>query len=214
MIDHLDRCPDDVKIPKRRAQLHTLTFTASNRYRDRRHLNESDLPCVQNPEVKDMHWTRKKVVIDDDKKIPISLFRSSEYNLEKVITSKQRIVSSEQKRNYIPVASEGDKPFKVAELSPNFFQSGGLIPGSTIQPRPVKQLKGSKASNETLTKSIKSMTATEKRLQYINESDKTQVEMLNVSIFFIITLSLHYFITLFLSYYTNYSFFIFVEYSF
>ena len=25
MVNHVDRCPDDVKIPKRRAQLHTLT---------------------------------------------------------------------------------------------------------------------------------------------------------------------------------------------
>lgn len=191
MIEHIDRCPDDVKIPKRRAQLHTLTFTASDRYRDRRHVTENDLPCVKNPEIKDMHWSRKKVVIDEEKNAPVSLFRSSEYNLEKVITGKQRLTEPEQQRNYIPVVSGGDKPFKISELSPHFFESGGLIPGSTMKPRPVRKLKGSKESDETLTKSIKSMTATEKRLQYINESDKNQVEMLNVSfylLFFILFL--------------------------
>jgi hypothetical protein len=180
MVDHRDRCPDEVIIPKRRAQLHTLTFTASDRYRDRRHLKESDLPSVQNPDQKDVHWTRKKVT-HDDKQRPVSQFRSSEYNLEYNMTRKHRIQGIAHQRNEIPIASLGDKPFKVAELSPGFFNEGGLISGSTMRPRPVKAMKGSKAEEETLGKSIKSLTAMEKRTQYINDSDKRQVDMLTVS---------------------------------
>lgn len=181
MVDHVDRCPDEVIIPKRRAQLHTLTFTASDRYRDRRHLKESDLPSIQNPNQKeDVHWTRKKVTCDD-KQRPVSLFRSSEYNLEYNMTRKHRIEGITQQRNEIPIASLGDKPFKVADHSPDFFNGGGLISGSTMRPRPVKHLKGSKVEEGTLGKSIKSLTAMEKRTQYINDSDKRQVDMLTVS---------------------------------
>jgi hypothetical protein len=180
MVDHRDRCPDEVIIPIRRAQLHTLTFTTSDRYRDRRHLKESDLPSVKNPDQKDVHWTRKKVT-HDDKQRPVSQFRSSEYNLEHNMTRKHRIQGTSQQRNEIPIASLGDKPFKISELSPGFFNEGGLISGSTMRPRPVKLLRGSKAEEGTLGRSIKSLTAMEKRTQYINDSDKRQVDMLTVS---------------------------------
>jgi hypothetical protein len=180
MIEHMDRCPDDVILPKRRAQLHTLTFTAADRYRDRRHLTESDLPSTHNPDCKDVNWTRKKVPIDERHHLPVAQVRSSEYNLEYRMTRKHRVSDVNQQRNEIPIASLGDKPFKIADSSPGFFTQGGLIAGSTIKPRPPKQFKGNRNEEDTLGRSIKSMTAMEKRSQYINDSDKRQVDMLTV----------------------------------
>jgi hypothetical protein len=180
MIEHMDRCPDDVILPKRRAQLHTLTFTAADRYRDRRHLTESDMPSTHQLDSKDMNWTRKKVAVDEKQQMPVSQLRSSEYNLEGQMTRKQRISGIDQQRNEIPIASFGDKAFKIADSSPGFFAGGGLIAGSTIRPRPPKQFKGSQQEEDTLGRSIKSMTAMEKRSQYINDSDKRQVDMLTV----------------------------------
>lgn len=182
MVEHRDRSDSGEHIPVRRPQLHTLTFTASDRYRDRRHLKESDLPSVKNPVEKDVDWTRKRVTLDE-KQQPVSHFRSSEYNLEYNMTRKHRVEDAHKQRNGIPIASLGDKPFKIAELAPGFFAEGGLVAGSTIRARPPKQLKGSKKEDQTLGKSIKSLTAMEKRTQYINDSDKRQVAMLTVSTF-------------------------------
>lgn len=48
-------------------------------------------------------------------------------------------------RNQISVTTLGDKPYKYPQYSKDFYQTGGLIPGSTIKPRqknPVLDIKG------------------------------------------------------------------------
>ena len=60
------------------------------------------------------------------------LYRSlSELNVEKAMTRKKRINSLEQQRNYYSIVNPGDKNYRYAECSENFFKEGGLIPGST-----------------------------------------------------------------------------------
>ena len=60
------------------------------------------------------------------------LYRSlSELNVEKAMTRKKRINSLEQQRNYYNIVNPGDKNYRYAECSENFFKEGGLIPGST-----------------------------------------------------------------------------------
>lgn len=49
---------------------------------------------------------------------------------------KLRITTFEDQRNYVGVASMGDKPYKYPEYEPNFFKPGGLIAGSTFRPMP------------------------------------------------------------------------------
>jgi hypothetical protein len=196
MVDHIDRCPDDVIIPKRRAQLHTLKFTASDRYRDRRHLQESDLPCVINPKDRELNWTRKKIVFDDDQR-PVSCFQSSEHQIETVINRKQRVPTIDNQRNFVGLASQGDKAYKFAETSPGFFKDGALIAGSSIKPRKVKTNVPQNADDKELKKSLKSLTATEKRLINIAESDKQQVEMLTVKFLIYIDTVPHTFLYLF-----------------
>ena len=60
------------------------------------------------------------------------LYRSlSELNVEKAMNRKKRINSLEQQRNYYNIVNPGDKNYRYAECSENFFKEGGLIPGST-----------------------------------------------------------------------------------
>mmetsp|Transcript_15383 Transcript_15383/g.23178 ORF Transcript_15383/g.23178 Transcript_15383/m.23178 type:complete len:267 (+) Transcript_15383:172-972(+) len=179
MVEHMERCPDEVVIPKRRPQLHTLKFTAADRYRDRRHVRESDLPCVKNPKEKELNWTRKKTVRDGNNTI-VSAKSSGEYQIETTINRKQRIPSITRMRNGIPIANPGDKSYRDAEKSIGFYKEGGLIAGSSINPRPAKVLKGS-AETMHAGKSLKSLTAFERRENNISDSDRAQVEMLTNS---------------------------------
>lgn len=58
-------------------------------------------------------------------------FGRLEYDLENEITRKKRINSLEEQRNFIKLANPGDKNFRYAEQSPDFFKQEGLIVGST-----------------------------------------------------------------------------------
>ena len=55
----------------------------------------------------------------------------SELNIEKVMNRKKRINSLDQQRNHYKIVNQGDKNYRYAECSVNFFKEGGLIPGST-----------------------------------------------------------------------------------
>jgi len=55
----------------------------------------------------------------------------NEHALENDMGLKKRIEGFEGKRNELPYTSLGDKPYKYAEDSSNFFKEGGLIAGSS-----------------------------------------------------------------------------------
>ena len=60
------------------------------------------------------------------------LLRSlSEYDVEHSMNRKKRIKSLKQQRNNYNIGNNGDKTYRFAECSPDFFKGGGLIPGST-----------------------------------------------------------------------------------
>ncbi len=54
-----------------------------------------------------------------------------EHVLENDMCEKKRVAGFEGKRNELPMKSLGDKPYKFAEDSTDFYKEGGLIPGST-----------------------------------------------------------------------------------
>lgn len=54
-----------------------------------------------------------------------------EFVIEKELGPKNRIRSLSQLRNGLPVKIPGEKSYKNPEYSNNFFQEGGLVPGST-----------------------------------------------------------------------------------
>ena len=76
-----------------------------------------------------------KISIKNDEKSinyrNISFSSSSELNIENLMNKKKRIYSLEQQRNYYRECNPGDKNYRYAECSPDFFKEGGLIVGST-----------------------------------------------------------------------------------
>ena len=64
-----------------------------------------------------------------DKKVSFST--SCETNVESMMNKKKRIYSLEQQRNYYKEVNPGDKNYRYAEHSTDFFKEGGLIVGST-----------------------------------------------------------------------------------
>ena len=56
---------------------------------------------------------------------------SSELNIENIMNKKKRTYSLEQQRNDYKEVNPGDKNYRYAEYSPDFFKGGGLIVGST-----------------------------------------------------------------------------------
>ena len=60
------------------------------------------------------------------------LLRSlSEQDVEHSMNRKKRIKSLKQQRNNYQLGNNGDKTYKYADCSPDFFKEGGLIPGSS-----------------------------------------------------------------------------------
>ena len=60
---------------------------------------------------------------------------------------KIRLYGLEPQRNNLAVKAMGDKPYKYPEYASNFYNDGGLIPGSTHKPRVNKGVSDSKISN-------------------------------------------------------------------
>lgn len=97
---------------------------------ERVHFDESNfnkneyggLPCST--------WTRKRVVKLPNG-IPVAKKESDNWGVESTMNRKQRISSSEQRRNNIGEASKGDKYYKEADREPGFYEKGGLVVGST-----------------------------------------------------------------------------------
>ena len=54
-----------------------------------------------------------------------------QFSIEDSMVRKKRINSLEQQRNNFRCGIPGDKNYRYAECSENFFKEGGLIPGST-----------------------------------------------------------------------------------
>ena len=55
------------------------------------------------------------------------LHSSSELNLENMMTRKKRIYSLNEQRNYYKEVNPGDKNYRYAECSPDFFKEGGPL---------------------------------------------------------------------------------------
>jgi len=62
-------------------------------------------------------------------------FISTERILEVELGTKHKVGSRSSLRNGIPQATPGDKLYSNVDYSPNFFNTEGLIPGSSIQQR-------------------------------------------------------------------------------
>jgi hypothetical protein len=71
---------------------------------------------------------------------------AKEFVMEEFMNRKIRVPTVDALRNGIPVASQGDKYYKEADREPGFYQTGGIVVGSTIQNRKVK--KGEMKKNE------------------------------------------------------------------
>ena len=59
----------------------------------------------------------------------------SEINIGNLMNRKKRILSLEQQRNYYKLLNPGDKNYRYAEYSQDFFKEGELIPGSSNRTR-------------------------------------------------------------------------------
>ena len=56
---------------------------------------------------------------------------NTEYNIESIMNTKKRILSLDEKRNYMKKCKPGDKNYNCVENSPEYFKMEGLIVGST-----------------------------------------------------------------------------------
>jgi hypothetical protein len=101
--------------------------------RERRHLLY--IPPETKCTLPSTNWKRKKtmIVTDDHHSTRLSsLHQSSELTIEKALTSKRHIHDVRDKRNSIPFASNGDKPYKASEMNGSFFQTPGRLIRWTI----------------------------------------------------------------------------------
>ena len=87
---------------------------------------------VRKSGVNDKMFVSRKVVIQEGTNIPMKFLRSGEFNMEGYMNRKQRVPSLDSQRNGIPVATMGDKAYKQVEVSDRYYETGGLIAGSTI----------------------------------------------------------------------------------
>jgi hypothetical protein len=142
------------------------------------------LPSVIAPKDRELNWTTKKTVLFGDENQPRHRYKSEEYQIESKIQCKQRVHDTNmgKKRNYIPVSSLGDKSYKGPDQSPGFFKEGGLIAGSSIIQR-TKTSSVPKKTTSDSNRSLKSLTAHEKRELDIMNNDMASIETLTVSVF-------------------------------
>ena len=81
-------------------------------------------------------WTSRTFVRNPETGELCSRARAGkEYDMEGYMNRKQRIRTTEELRNGIPMATPGDKYYKDSDREPGFYAKGGIIPGSTIQLR-------------------------------------------------------------------------------
>jgi len=80
-------------------------------------------------------WASKAQVSWGSKAQNARNFISTERILEVELGTKHKVWSRANLRNGIPQATPGDKMYSNVDYSPNFFNTEGIIPGSTIQQR-------------------------------------------------------------------------------
>lgn len=160
-----------------------VQFTSFHRDRDRRHLTEGCLPCVINPNDRELNWSTKKTVLFGENNQPRHAYKSDEYAIESRINRKQRVSDDNmgKKRNYIPVSSLGDKPYNYPDRAPGFYKDGGLVVGSSIVQR-TKTSSIPKKTTPSSTGSLKSLSALEKRELELLNQDLSSIETLTVGI--------------------------------
>lgn len=183
MIEPIHRSNEaPVRVPFPKAS--HLEFTSFVRDRDRRHFGESAMPSVTSRKDQELNWTTKKTVLCENNNQPCHGLKSEEYSLESIFDRKQRVSDTNlgKKRNYIPASSLGDKPYTGPERSPGFYKEGGLIAGSSIiQRTKTSCVPKAATSSNVSSRSLKSLTAHEKReLENIN-ADITSIGTLTVS---------------------------------
>lgn len=90
----------------------------------------TEIICMNNTNIKDNYFDDKfmprKKYINKNK-----LAFSKEYNITEKLGSKKRLYNLEERRNFMPIISPGDKIYKNPEFSSDFFKLGELIPGSS-----------------------------------------------------------------------------------
>lgn len=172
-----------VRVPYPKA--HEVKCTTFTRDRDRRHLTESGLPSIISPKDRELNWTTKKTVLCGDDNQPRHSYKSNEYQIESKINRKQRVHDTDmgKKRNYISVASMGDKAYKGPEHSAGFFKDGGLIPGSSIIQRTKISSIPQNTTPADTNRSLKSLSAHEKRELDIMNNDRASIETLTNSFY-------------------------------
>jgi hypothetical protein len=88
-----------------------------------------------------------------------------------------------KKRNYIPVATLGDKSYNAPERAPGFFKEGGLIVGSSIVQRTkTSSIPKNTTGSGSSSRSLKSLSAHEKRELETMNHDMSSIETLTVTI--------------------------------
>jgi hypothetical protein len=106
---------------------------------------------------------------------------TKEYDVSDLMTRKHRVTDTRTMRNLIPIAINGDKPYKDPSRSIGFYAQSGLIPGSTFSGRSTKSIKSQQQAEEKPLRKIASLTALERRTINIINSDQDQVLALTVS---------------------------------
>ncbi len=96
-----------------------------------------------------------------------------EYLIENVINRKKEISNLDEKRNYMPIVSPGDKIYKNVDYCQDFFKEGGLVVGSTNSARYNKTV-GKKANNfyDTLDLNIPTLDPKKLWINKINDEEQ------------------------------------------
>lgn len=148
----------------------------------KKHLFASSMKRSDTTDMPKVGWNTKGRVMDETG-TPAALKQSQIYNVESTMNRKQRILSEVDKRNGIPAARSGDLPFKSSEHEAGFFETGGLIPGSTNTLKPSGKPTMKKNENSSAQVATKKLEATygkmKARLEI--EYDVSQVKSLTVS---------------------------------
>lgn len=143
---------------------------------------ESSMRRSESGMLPSLDWTKKRVITNENG-IPAALKESDLVSLEETMNRKQRITSIMQKRNLLPIATQGDNPYKAAEQHPDYYKEGGLIPGSTNILHKSGKPSFRKSESDTLSSNTKLVATFGKMNSRLDrEYDVSQVLSLTVSI--------------------------------
>lgn len=153
----------------------------------KKHLFDASMKRSDSTDLPKVGWTKKGRVMDETG-VPAGQKESEVYQLESTMNRKQRIVADIDKRNGIPTAKSGDLPFRASEQASGFFESGGLIPGSTNVLRQSAKPTMKKNENSSAQVATKKLEATYGKMKARLELDYdvAQVKSLTVSLLLVI----------------------------